>query len=153
MPHRGWSLVDVEDLGEAAHTCHACEYEPIRYVHHLTHEEWAGELLVGCVCSEHLTCDYVTPRQMEKKARRLAAARKRWIQRRWKISAKGNLWVKLKGHHMSVFPLKSGTGWKCTLDGRFGQLVHATREAAMLSLFNKLTIEQPWVLTRGDPNT
>jgi len=33
VPHRGWTCVDIDDLGEPSATCEMCETQEIRYVH------------------------------------------------------------------------------------------------------------------------
>lgn len=136
MPHRGWSLVEVIDLEEATHTCDACEFTPIRYVHVIDHAEFRT-LEVGCVCSEHLTEDYVNPREWERRLRNRAAAKSRWFGKEWNLSPKGAWWIKQKGHHVAVFPSRFGDGWRCSFDGEFGRLTHATKEDAMNAVFRK----------------
>jgi hypothetical protein len=51
VPHRGWSCVDVEDLGQPDATCGMCEVQVIRYVHTLEHPDYPEALHVGCVCA------------------------------------------------------------------------------------------------------
>ena len=68
VPHKGWTLICVEDLGEDVsgdeeieyETCEMCHNERIRYVHILTHPEYPGEIRVGCDCACKMTEDYET---------------------------------------------------------------------------------------------
>jgi hypothetical protein len=47
LPHRGWELLGVRDLEEAAHTCDVCRYYPIRYVHTIVHADWGATATVA----------------------------------------------------------------------------------------------------------
>jgi hypothetical protein len=129
MPRRGWTLVDVEDLGEPVHTCEACGKTEIRYVHTIAHPAFRN-LDVGCICAEHLTEDYVNPRRQEQELRNAAARRQRqaeqrrlrqarrrsirahtretWDELDWQGSRKGNLWAKVDDVLIVVFPARGG---------------------------------------------
>ena len=37
VPHKGWSCVGFEDLGEPSTICEMCEHQEIRYVHTMRH--------------------------------------------------------------------------------------------------------------------
>jgi len=145
FPRKGWSCIGIVDLNpdekpadevEYA-TCEACGHYPVRFVHTLAHKEHPDELDTGCICAEHLTDDYVNPRRVEVVLRKRAMARSRWLKRRWRVSYKGAHWLKVQGHHMAVFRNRFGPGWRCSFDGKFGRLIHPTKEAAMMALFNK----------------
>jgi hypothetical protein len=146
MPHRGWTCINVRDtnpdelpMDEAEYeTCQACEKYPIRFVHTIVHDDWPDEVDVGRICVEHLTNDYVNPRRHEAELKRRASARIRWLNRKWKTSAKGNKWLKTDGHHMAVFPSQGRAGFGCILDGRFSQKSYPTERAAMLHIFDYL---------------
>lgn len=49
VPHKGWSCVGIEDLGEPSQTCEMCESIDIRCAHVMSHPDYPGELAVGCV--------------------------------------------------------------------------------------------------------
>lgn len=51
VPHKGWTCLDIEDLGEPSATCEMCEAQEIRYVHHMEHPNYSGSLGCGCVCA------------------------------------------------------------------------------------------------------
>ena len=151
FPHRGWTCIRVVDLnpddlppGKSPdyEACQVCGQYPIRFVHTIVHDDWLDEVDVGCVCVERLTQDYVNPRREEKRLKNRANARARWLKRRWRMSIKGSFWIKEKGHHIVVFRSTFAEGWKCCFDGKFGMLEHPTKEAAMLSVFNKLVHEE-----------
>jgi hypothetical protein len=138
MPHRGWTLVDVEDLGEPDHTCEACGKTEIRYVHTIEHPEFRN-LDVGCVCAEHLTEDYVNPRRLERELKGQAArrdrraayrrgVRRRWPGMHWRESAKGNPWLKVDDVPIVVFPAEGG--YRCLVGDVFGIRTYATLDEA-----------------------
>jgi hypothetical protein len=97
VPHRGWSCVHFEDLGEPSQVCEMCESAEVRFVHYLEHPQFAGTLAVGCVCAEHMEDDYLAPRTREKSLRHKARRRKSWAGREWRVSAKGNSYLNTEG--------------------------------------------------------
>jgi hypothetical protein len=79
-------------------------------MHRLKNEKTQEEVVVGCVCAEHLTQDFTTPRLRERSLKGRAGRRQRWPTLNWVNSAKGNLRLKKKG---MIFVLKHGRlgGW------------------------------------------
>jgi hypothetical protein len=65
VPHKGWRLIGVADLEEAIGVCEFCGKSDIRYLHTIQHNDYPGDVAVGCVCCEHLTEDYIRPRIAE----------------------------------------------------------------------------------------
>lgn len=65
LPHKGWIYNGVEDTGCLSSSCEMCG-NTIRYVHYLSHPTYTMKIGVGCICSEKLTDDYVTPKEREK---------------------------------------------------------------------------------------
>lgn len=147
VPHKGWSLTAVADLqldeGRAFGEYDECEFcgkEQIRYVHTLAHPEYADSIRVGCVCAEHLTADYVNPKQRENELRNRAARRDKWTRRAWKTSAKGNPYLETRdGHHIVVFPVSSGCMLR--IDGRKGRKIYPNVAAAQLASFDYLYLK------------
>ena len=103
VPHKGWSCVDTEDLGEPSHTCEMCEFAECRYVHYMEHPDYPQVLGVGCVCAEHMEEDYVAPREREKRMRSRASRRSRWLSRQWRTSGKGNPSLNSDGYNIVVY--------------------------------------------------
>jgi hypothetical protein len=66
VPHRGWACVDVQDLGAPMVVCEMCEIVSIRYVHVMEHEDYDGQLGVGCVCAQHMEEDRIGPKRRER---------------------------------------------------------------------------------------
>ena len=73
VPQRGWTCVDVDDLGEPSQLCEMCESVDIRFLHHMQHPDYSDILAVGCVCAEHMEQDYVRPKEREKRLRSAAS--------------------------------------------------------------------------------
>ncbi len=135
VPHKGWSCVDVEDLGEPAATCEMCETQEIRYVHHMEHPDYRETLAVGCVCAEHMEQDYVGPRLREKQLRQRARWRQTWAERSWHRAANDYRYLNTEGFHVAVFP--SSGAWmvrvvnRATEEQQRGRRRYATAGAAM----------------------
>ena len=110
VPHKGWSCVHFEDLGEPSQICAMCETAEVRFVHYMEHPEFSGTLAVGCVCAEHMEDDYLAPRAREKTLRHKARRRKSWSGRTWQISAKGNSYLNTEGFNITVFGKGVGAG-------------------------------------------
>lgn len=66
VPHKGWYLVDFEDLGDVDETCQMCEAMSIRYVHHMEHPEYPDVLGVGQVCASNMEEDYAAAQARER---------------------------------------------------------------------------------------
>lgn len=143
IPHKGWICVDVIDrrldggpVDDADYaTCQMCGNEKIRYVHVMEHPGVEDRLDVGCVCAEKMTEDYVGPKKRETRLRNRAARRSRWLQRRWRVSAKGNSFLNLQGHNLVAYPTKTRR-WGYRMDDHFGSRTYATEAQAKLALFD-----------------
>ncbi len=109
-PCRGWALVGTTDNGAAEFTCENCGYPHVRFVHQLKNQRTSQQVKVGCVCAEHLTQDFATPRLRERELKGRASRRMRWPTLNWRLSEKGNLYLKKSG---TVIVLKRGPrgGW------------------------------------------
>lgn len=110
VPKRGWSCVDVDDLGEPSQVCEMCETQDIRYVHVMEHPEYSELLHVGCVCAEHMEEDYVRPKEREKRLKRVARRRTAWARREWLMSRHGNPYINTEGFNLTVFRKEGGFG-------------------------------------------
>src|SRR5665647_1546165 len=93
VPHRGWTCVDIEDLGRPLRSCEMCESQIIRHVHFMEHPDNPEVLEVGCICAGHMEGDLVAAERREAGMRSRAGKRSRWLSRKWRVSAKGNDWL------------------------------------------------------------
>lgn len=142
MPHRGWVNVGTEDLGENTQICEMCESVEIRFAHYEEHPDYPETLIVGCICAEHMECDYAAPRDREKRLKGAVRRRKSWEKRRWKRSAKGNSYMALEGFRITI--MAKTHGWiiaianQQTNTARFGSKVYGTEDAAKAAAFDAL---------------
>ncbi len=109
VPHRGWSCIGIEDLGEPDHVCEMCEVMPVRYIHAMEHPEYDDVLNVGCVCAGNMEQDYEGARQRERDFKKRQSRRKRWILREWRVSMSGNEFINTDGFNIVVFA--RGSSW------------------------------------------
>ena len=103
VPHKGWTCIDIEDLGEPSAICEMCETQEIRFVHYMTHTDYAGEIAAGCVCAGRMEEDYEGARQREAVLRSAAGKKRRWLDRKWKVSRAGNPYINANGYNVVVF--------------------------------------------------
>lgn len=111
LPHNGWNCIDVVDLraeGETAEktdyaTRQMCGNERIRFVHVMEHPNLGQNFNFGCVCAEKMSGDYEGPKRREATLRNRAARRKKWLQRKWRVSDKGNSFLNVDGYKLGVY--------------------------------------------------
>jgi hypothetical protein len=142
VPHRGWTCIDIDDLGEPSQLCGMCEGVRIRYVHYMRHPDYPEVLGVGCVCAENMEGDTVRPREREARLRGLAGRRASWARREWRRSAKGNTYLNTEGYNLVV--VSTPSGWRITVENRktgrrqvgrkLFQTEAAAKEAALTAL-------------------
>lgn len=147
IPHKGWACVDVFDVrADGApveetnyETCEMCGNERIRFVHLMRHQEHDGELRVGCVCAEKMSGDYQTPKRREKVLRSRADRRAKWLARKWRRSAKGNLWIKAGDYHVVVAAELGQLGKvRGFINNKRGRFLYESEDAARLALFDAI---------------
>lgn len=181
LPKTGWACEGVHDAG--GRQCWVCGM-PIRYRHQVRHwqvvDEDSGltvDLEIGCECAGAVTGHGDQAKAREREARNRATRRRRWLDRAWNVSRRGNLYLRTKGWHVVVFPAP-GSRWNYRVQkvdplyplyhGRpewepvFGA-GYATQDAAKLAAFDHLNpvtsypptddplAERLWMLNRVDP--
>src|SRR5512142_3063864 len=115
VPHKGWSCLDVLDLGYRKYVCAMCQKQEIRYAHYMTHPKFEGHLIVGCVCAEKLSGDYVNPRLRESRLRKRSSRRDRWVAGKWKTTDAGSLVKKLGDFVVTVYEKPFYHHWSFSL--------------------------------------
>lgn len=139
IPHRGWSCIDVIDLGDDGsrddffEQCSMCGQEKIRYVHVMCHPKFVGEQRVGCVCAGKMTDDYAGAKARERVIRNKSARKKKWLSRKWRTSASGNKYINIDGLNIGVF-VKNGR-WSARIEDQFSKKSFSTEDEAKLHLF------------------
>ena len=142
VPHKGWSCVDIGDLGEPEAICEMCETQEIRFVHYMEHPDYSMSLGVGCVCAQHMEQDYKAPQKRERALRNTAARRRRWITRSWSMSVKANDYLNTDGFNIIIF--RRGRGWSFRISirstgwSRSAKKVFETQDKAKLAAFDAM---------------
>ena len=150
VPHKGWNCLDVEDLGAPDLTCEMCESADVRFVHVMTHPSYPTTLRVGCICSGHMSDDLVGAERRDESMRSRASKKNRWLSRKWRVSAKGNPWLRSDGFRVVIFP--NGNQWQvqvavdATGFKKTSTVAFATSDQAKLAAFDFIT----WLQTHRD---
>jgi hypothetical protein len=103
IPHKDWDCIEIEDLGEPSLICEMCETQTIRYVHHMQHLNFSKVLRVGCVCAGNMEGNLSEAQKRENGMKSRTGKKKRWLSRKWKISAKGNEYLIADGYVVTIF--------------------------------------------------
>jgi hypothetical protein len=142
--HKGWTCVDIEDLGSPAHVCEMCEVQDVRYVHTMEHPEHAEALRVGCVCACRMEEDLVGARKREDAFKASRSRRARWLGRKWRMSSAGNEYLNTDGFNVVVYPIDNGWGARVRSRTREwerkSRRLYATRESAKLAVFGAMIV-------------
>jgi hypothetical protein len=133
VPHKGWTWLGSEDLGEPSEICEMCEVQEIRHVHFVSHPDYPKGLRVGCVCAENLTADNVRPRRAEASAKRRAKRQQRFIEAGWKDGRYGSQSKSWKQNRLLIAP--RGSGWIAKANDEGGRKRFPTADAAKVALF------------------
>jgi len=144
IQHKGWILEYVYDIREDGHsvdedeyeTCMMCNYERIRYVHVVTHQDVGEEFRVGCICAEKMTDDYVKPKKHEQSLRNKSQRCINWLKKEWKTSKNGNFYLKVKKHHILIYKDKKSSKFRCKIRDYFGKKQFDTLELAKIAVFH-----------------
>jgi len=112
VPHNGWECIDIQDLGTPAMVCQMCEHEIIRYAHYMRHSDYNTTLVVGCVCAGRMEGDSQKARKRDSFMKSRMNKRKNWLGRKWKISQKGNQYIKSDGF-IVIMTKRNGVWYAC----------------------------------------
>jgi hypothetical protein len=140
VPQRGWRCLFITDLEEPAHTCQMCEAKEVLYVHSMQHDDYPEILDVGCECAARMEPSRRNAPARVREMKNRTKRRANWLTRRWRVSVKGNPWLKTHGHHITIF--RKGRYWTFSI-GRedddskyFADPTFATSEEAKLAAFD-----------------
>lgn len=142
VPHRGWHCIDIEDLGYEKTQCEMCESRTIRFVHNMAHPDYPAILAVGCICAGHMEENRAAARTREAAMKSRDGKRKRWLLRKWRVSQKGNPWLRSDGFVITIFN-RSG-GWAVVMnqvdqEPIFSRKTFTTQEEAKMAAFDHIT--------------
>lgn len=134
VPHSGWICTGVTDLGAPVGICEMCGHQIIRYAHHMIHPQY-HPLVAGCYCAGKMEGDPEAARERERDLKNQLARKESFIRRQWKRSRNGNEYLRIRGHVLVLYELKSGGGWKYAIDSAFANEMFNSRENAVLAVF------------------
>ena len=141
VPHRDWYCVNIYDHNKPDWICEMCDYQPVRYVHVMEHQNY-GTLKVGCICAGRMEQDIERARQREAQFTGTIKRRSKWLGRRWQTSASGNEYINTDGFNIVVFP--RGGSWSGRIEYRdtgktiFSQKRYQTSQQAKLAAFDAI---------------
>ena len=141
VPHKGWSCIDFDDLGEPSKTCEMCELREIRFVHTMRHPDYPKLLGVGCVCAENMEADYRSARRRESDARSIAGKRSRFMNSpHWRPTSNGNQRINRNGCLIVISKRHSFGYWikREADDAEWSQWAFKTEDEAKQAAFYKL---------------
>ena len=143
VPNKGWTCIGIEDIRDGGvisvedapyETCQMCGREEIRFVHSMEHVDYPDILDVGCICAGNME-NHAAAQEREKEARNKAGRKSRWLSRKWKISRRGNHYLRLDGNNVGVYPRRGQ--WGYFINGHFSSQLHSSRDIAKLALFDE----------------
>jgi hypothetical protein len=143
FPHKGWHCIEIEDMEEPSLECEMCESQEIRYVHHMEHPDYDEILKVGCICAGHMEGNLVSARKRDDFMKSRSSKRERWLQRNWKISSKGNEYLRTDGYLITIF--KKNTEWKAVVknldtdESKFSKRKYQSSNHIKLATFDLIT--------------
>lgn len=140
VPHKGWQFRSLEDLGDLVGTCEMCETQSIRYVHYMEHPDYGDVLGVGSVCAGNMEEDYAAAQERERQAKSTTNRRTRWMQARWRESARGNPYINRNGSNIVVF--RRSNRWAYRIQDRqteqsWGESGFSSEDEAKLAAFER----------------
>lgn len=121
VSHKGWHCVDVVDLRAGGESADETDYTTCQ------------------MCG-----DYEEPKRREAKWCNRAARRTRWLQRKWRVSAKGDGFLNVDSHNLAVH-MNKFKRWGYRIGSRFSTKTYAKKEEARLALFDDF-----WAATQDD---
>jgi hypothetical protein len=109
----------------------------------MEHPDYPNTLVVGCICAGNMEQDLLAAKRRDKQMRSRFAKRKKWLDRQWKLSRKGNDYIMADGYTITIF--HNGEGWKAslskneTLDIVYSKRTFDTENRAKLAAFDRIT--------------
>ena len=138
FPKTGWTCTGVTDLGAPEGVCEMCGYQIIRYVHHMYHLESGRSLDCGCICAGKLEGNINKARKREVDFKNKQQRKINFKKKKWKKSARGHEYLKIKNHLIVLFHFMDSNKWKYSIDNEFSTSAYPTRDACLEAVFNAL---------------
>ncbi|MCQ2240034.1 ATP-dependent helicase [Treponema sp.] len=138
FPMTGWICSGITDLGKPSEICRLCGHQIIRYVHHMHNTQTGMTLGCGCICAGKLEGDLEKAREREGALKNKLQRKISFKKKKWKKSAKGHEYLKVKNHLMVIFHFKNSGKWTFSLDNNFSEKKFNSREECLEGIFNAL---------------
>lgn len=138
FPKTGWICTGITDLGAPEGICEMCGYQIIRYVHHMYHPESGRSLDCGCICAGKLEGDISKACARESAFKNKAQRKANFIKKKWKRSAKGNEYLKMKNHLIVLYCFRTTGKYNFSIDGNFNKQSYNTRSECIMAIFDAL---------------
>ena len=143
-PRRGWTCIEIVDLGPDPLTwpvCEMCRVATPRYAHMMQHPDHPGvEVSVGCICAGWMEQD---PKAARERETEFSMRRDRWLTRRgWRVSKRANPYINVQGCNVVVW--HTLTGWRFRVKHVASRITWErddalpTKDEARLAAFDKL---------------
>lgn len=144
VPHKGWFCVDLEDTDDASTTCEMCESQEIRYVHHMKHDQYPSILKVGCVCAGNMEENLTEAMNRDNFLKSRSNKRKKWLDRNWRVSQKGNDTIKSGGFLITIFESNGMMNYSIKTgfeeEPIFSKKQYMNSNTAKLAAFDRITL-------------
>ena len=97
-------------------------------------------LVCGCVCAGKMEGDIEGARSREKEFKNRQSRRISFFRRKWRVSRKGNEFLKIDGHVIVIYPLQKNNSqkWGFSIDNEYSNIFYPTREHALGAAFDKI---------------
>lgn len=128
VPHKGWTCVNVEDLGEPSQICQMCEVMEIRYVQYMQHPSYPQILGCGLVCAGHMEGNLFRAENRDKALKSNARKRRAFPKRKtWYFNRNGNPQIKEGRFRVTMFKTPAGF-WKGVVNDISNNQSYFTRD-------------------------
>ena len=137
FPKTKWTCVGITDLKEPVGICEMCGYQIIRYVHHMVHPSGLS-LGCGCVCAGKLEGNIERAKQRESTLRTRTSRLENFLKRKWKKSAKGHEYLKIKNTVFVLFYDQKTNKWSFSVNNIFQRQTFSTKKELLEAVFTEL---------------
>ncbi len=106
-PLKDWYCVEVIDIREddpeaPLKVCELCDYDGIRYVHVMAHDDYPDEICVGCICAGVMERDIIAAKARDTEARNRTQRKKNYLKKKWADEPDGSWTLRYKGHDLKI---------------------------------------------------
>lgn len=94
-PLEGWRCIDMYDITgddwvagnhNDMFTCELCRCSRVRFIHVMNHDQFDGDIHVGCICAGVMEGDTLAAKNRERKFKNRNKRKQNFIKRKWRDS-------------------------------------------------------------------